>query len=54
MVCMTTGHGTSLMAPSNSMNTMTRPLRTRPSKRVGGEAAAVSASVVMVGSVWDW
>src|SRR5580704_889193 len=33
------------MAPSNSMNTMTRPLRTRPSKRSGFETG-VSAAIV--------
>src|SRR5947208_6586953 len=49
------GHGTSLMAPSNSRNAMTSPLRMRPVQRAGFEMsfAAVSEKIVMVGSVRD-
>src|SRR6202790_4235647 len=43
------------MAPSNSMNTITRPLRTRPIQSAGFETGAVSAIVGMVLSLkGDW
>src|SRR5437667_5797177 len=47
MVSVTTGQGTSLIAPSNSRNNMTRPLRTRPSQSAGFETGAFSAIVGM-------
>src|SRR6266700_1732600 len=48
IVSVTTGHGTSLMAPSNSRKRITRPLRTRPVQRAGFETAVVSAIAGMV------
>src|SRR5258708_39359692 len=39
------------MAPSNSRNRMTRPLRTRPSQRAGFEIGAFSA---VVGMAFCW
>ena len=45
------GHGPSLMAPSNSRNTMTRPLSTRPVRSAGFETAAVPAIVGMAFSM---
>src|SRR5258708_40191050 len=49
MVSVTIGHGTSLMAPSNIRNTMTRPERMRPVQRAAGlEAERVSVTMVMM------
>src|ERR1041385_358521 len=48
MVSVTIGHGTSLMAPSNIRNTMTRPERTRPVQRASLEVGRVSAMTVMI------
>src|ERR1700721_2585674 len=53
IVSVTTGHGTSLMAPSNSRNTTTRPLRTRPDQSAGFETGAVSNRVGMTCSIGD-
>src|ERR1700730_16790139 len=50
IVSVTTGHGTNLMAPSNSRNTMTRPLTTRPDQRADFAIGAVS---VGVGKSWE-
>src|SRR3982074_206872 len=50
IVSVTIGHGTSLMAPSNSMNKMTRPLRTRPDQSASFETGAVSA---ILGMAWS-
>src|ERR1041384_2186890 len=48
MVSVTIGPGTSLMAPSNIRNTMTRPERTRPVQRASLEVGRVSAMTVMI------
>src|SRR5689334_13843427 len=48
MVSVTIGHGTSLMAPSNIRNTMTRPERMRPVQRASLEVGRVSAMTVMI------
>src|ERR1700716_1734190 len=42
------------MAPSNSMNTMTRPLRTWPVRRAVFETGAVSVIVGMAFSLKSW
>src|SRR5262245_24963090 len=49
MVSVTTGHGTSLMAPSTSRKTTTSPERMRPPQRAGLEAGRASAMMVMTG-----
>src|SRR5438445_2975517 len=48
MVSVTTGHGTSLMAPSIIRKIMTSALRMRPVQRAGFETGAVAVIVIMV------
>jgi hypothetical protein len=48
IVSVTTGHGTSLMAPSSIRNTITRPLRMRPTQRAGFATGMAAVIVVMI------
>src|SRR5438034_5613222 len=54
MVSVTIGHGTSLMAPSNIRNTMTRAERMRPAQRSGLEAGRVSVTVMTNPRCLEW